>query len=62
MISQLKISCRTCKSSHVKEYEFPCRDCCNFEQWEFAEKDPWPMFPMKSDPWGAVNGNTKEAQ
>lgn len=45
------IKCRTCKSTHVKDYEFPCRECCDFDHWKFAEKDPWPMFPLKPDPW-----------
>lgn len=60
-MSSPPVLCRTCKSSHVKDYEFPCRECCSNDLWEFAPKDPWPMFPMKNDPWKpAAHPATKE--
>jgi len=49
-----KVTCRTCESSHVKDNEFPCRDCFDNDRWEFAAKDPWHMFPLKPDPWQKI--------
>ena len=51
--------CRTCEHTHCKDYEFPCRDCCDRDRWEFASRDKWPMFPLKPDPW-ATQAERKE--
>lgn len=60
MSSSPIVLCRTCKYSHVNEYEFPCRECSNKVKWEFATEDPWPMFPMKNDPWKTIKRIEKE--
>lgn len=51
---QARPNCTTCASTHVKDYEYPCRSCSEYSLWELADAPPWPQYLNAVKQWHAM--------